>query len=278
MNPRPPGYEPGELPDCSTPRRGRRVYHRRSLRSTACSGSRSPSAWSPCVGSIGYAATRAWRLWKTRSRRAADATDAVGRVHGVGCDGGGARRLADGGTERLSDAVTRLQRSLEELARDPRCGRRAARPARVDPRPRAAQVTRVAAIDLGTNATRLLVADVSDGELTEVVRRTRITRLGEGVDARRRLLPVPIARVRNALTDFRREARGARRRASARGRDERGARRRERRGVPRRDRMVVRVRDAPSHRRRGGGDDAAAASARSSPGRSSSTSAAARPS
>ena len=67
-------------------------------------------------------------------------------------------------------------------------------------------MTRVAAIDLGTNATRLLVADVSNGDLTELVRRTRITRLGEGVDARRRLLPVPIARVRNALTDFRREA------------------------------------------------------------------------
>jgi exopolyphosphatase / guanosine-5'-triphosphate,3'-diphosphate pyrophosphatase len=69
-------------------------------------------------------------------------------------------------------------------------------------------VTRVAAIDLGTNATRLLVADVADGAMTEIVRRTRITRLGEGVDARRRLLPVPIARVRNALTDFRREAEG----------------------------------------------------------------------
>jgi exopolyphosphatase / guanosine-5'-triphosphate,3'-diphosphate pyrophosphatase len=67
-------------------------------------------------------------------------------------------------------------------------------------------VTRVAAIDLGTNATRLLVADVTDGGMTEIVRRTRITRLGEGVDARRRLPPVPIARVRNALTDFRREA------------------------------------------------------------------------
>jgi exopolyphosphatase/guanosine-5'-triphosphate,3'-diphosphate pyrophosphatase len=67
-------------------------------------------------------------------------------------------------------------------------------------------VTRVAAIDLGTNATRLLVADVDGGELIEIVRRTRITRLGEGVDARRRLLPVPIARVRNTLTDFRREA------------------------------------------------------------------------
>lgn len=67
-------------------------------------------------------------------------------------------------------------------------------------------MTRVAAIDLGTNATRLLVADVVDGETTEIVRRTRITRLGEGVDARHRLLPLPIARVRNVLTDYRREA------------------------------------------------------------------------
>jgi len=66
-------------------------------------------------------------------------------------------------------------------------------------------MTRVAAIDLGTNATRLLVADVEDGSVEEVVRRTRITRLGEGVDARGRLLPVPIARVRNTLTDYRRE-------------------------------------------------------------------------
>jgi exopolyphosphatase/guanosine-5'-triphosphate,3'-diphosphate pyrophosphatase len=65
---------------------------------------------------------------------------------------------------------------------------------------------RVAALDLGTNTTRLLVADVDDGALEEVHRETRITRLGEGVDARRRLLPVPIARVRNALTDYRRTA------------------------------------------------------------------------
>ena len=64
---------------------------------------------------------------------------------------------------------------------------------------------RVAAIDLGTNTTRLLVADVQDGDVAEVSRRTRITRLGEGVDSRRRLLPVPIARVRNCLTDYRRE-------------------------------------------------------------------------
>jgi exopolyphosphatase / guanosine-5'-triphosphate,3'-diphosphate pyrophosphatase len=67
-------------------------------------------------------------------------------------------------------------------------------------------VTRVAAIDLGSSATRLLVADVVDGRATEIVRRTRITQLGEGVDERRRLLPLPIARVRNVLVDYRREA------------------------------------------------------------------------
>ena len=65
---------------------------------------------------------------------------------------------------------------------------------------------RVAAVDLGTNSTRLLVADVENGRLDEVARRLKITRLGEGVDERKRLLPAPIARVRNVLTDFRREA------------------------------------------------------------------------
>ena len=69
-------------------------------------------------------------------------------------------------------------------------------------------MTRVGAIDLGTNATRLLVADVEDGRVEELVRRTHITRLGEGVDARRRLLPVPVARVRNVLADYRRELDG----------------------------------------------------------------------
>jgi exopolyphosphatase / guanosine-5'-triphosphate,3'-diphosphate pyrophosphatase len=67
-------------------------------------------------------------------------------------------------------------------------------------------VARVAAVDLGTNSTRLLVADVGDGRISDLERETRITRLGEGVDERRRLLPVPIARVRNVLTDYRRTA------------------------------------------------------------------------
>src|SRR5437764_9998254 len=67
---------------------------------------------------------------------------------------------------------------------------------------------RVAAIDLGTNATRLLVADVADGRVDELHRETRITRLGEGVDECRRLLPVPIVRVRNVLSDYRRTIEG----------------------------------------------------------------------
>jgi exopolyphosphatase/guanosine-5'-triphosphate,3'-diphosphate pyrophosphatase len=65
---------------------------------------------------------------------------------------------------------------------------------------------RVAAIDLGTNSTRLLVAEVDDGRIQQLVREMRVTRLGEGVDERRRLLPLPIARVRNVLSDYRRIA------------------------------------------------------------------------
>jgi exopolyphosphatase / guanosine-5'-triphosphate,3'-diphosphate pyrophosphatase len=64
---------------------------------------------------------------------------------------------------------------------------------------------RVAAIDQGTNTTRLLVADVADSQVDAIVRRSTITRLGEGVDSRHRLLPSPIARVRNCLSDYRRE-------------------------------------------------------------------------
>ncbi len=65
---------------------------------------------------------------------------------------------------------------------------------------------RVAAVDLGTNTTRLLVADIEHGLVEEVVRREAITRMGESVDRRRILLPTAVARVRNVLVDYRREA------------------------------------------------------------------------
>jgi len=67
-------------------------------------------------------------------------------------------------------------------------------------------VTRVAAVDIGTNSTRLLVADVEDGSVRELDRRLEITRLGEGVDERHILLPQAIARVRNVLAEYRRAA------------------------------------------------------------------------
>ncbi len=50
-------------------------------------------------------------------------------------------------------------------------------------------MTRVAALDCGTNSFRLLVADVdvTAGTLTDVHRRTQIVRLGQGVDASGRI-------------------------------------------------------------------------------------------
>jgi exopolyphosphatase / guanosine-5'-triphosphate,3'-diphosphate pyrophosphatase len=66
-------------------------------------------------------------------------------------------------------------------------------------------VTRVGAIDIGTNSTRLLVADARDGRLDDVLRRSTVTRLGEGVDAGRLLQPEPVARTRAVLSGYRDE-------------------------------------------------------------------------
>ena len=46
---------------------------------------------------------------------------------------------------------------------------------------------RVAVIDVGTNSARLLVADVAGGRVAPVERRSRVTRLGRGVDLSGRL-------------------------------------------------------------------------------------------
>ena len=62
---------------------------------------------------------------------------------------------------------------------------------------------RVAVIDIGTNTTRLLVADVTDGQVTEVERRTTITTLGEGLDATGRLADAAMERVSAAVAEYR---------------------------------------------------------------------------
>jgi exopolyphosphatase/guanosine-5'-triphosphate,3'-diphosphate pyrophosphatase len=63
---------------------------------------------------------------------------------------------------------------------------------------------RVAAVDVGTNSTRLLVADVgvAGGPLTTIDRRTRITRLGQGVQEARRLDLEAIARTLAVLEEY----------------------------------------------------------------------------
>jgi exopolyphosphatase / guanosine-5'-triphosphate,3'-diphosphate pyrophosphatase len=67
-------------------------------------------------------------------------------------------------------------------------------------------VTRVGAVDCGTNSIRLLIADVSDGEagpqLRDVHREMRIVRLGQGVDATGQFAPDAIARTHAALADY----------------------------------------------------------------------------
>ncbi|MGH2803385.1 MAG: Ppx/GppA phosphatase family protein [Thermoleophilaceae bacterium] len=64
-------------------------------------------------------------------------------------------------------------------------------------------MARIGVVDLGTNSTRLLVAEVSDGRVAELERRTIVTRLGEGVEASGRLSDVAIARVSEALAVYR---------------------------------------------------------------------------
>ena len=62
---------------------------------------------------------------------------------------------------------------------------------------------RVAVVDIGTNSTRLLIADVdAAGALVELERHSRVTRLGDGVDATGVLSEAAIARVLAVLEEY----------------------------------------------------------------------------
>jgi len=60
-------------------------------------------------------------------------------------------------------------------------------------------MTLFAAIDCGSNSTRLLI---SDHRGVAIERQLRVTRLGEGVDSGRRLLPAAMERTLDAVTEF----------------------------------------------------------------------------
>jgi len=62
---------------------------------------------------------------------------------------------------------------------------------------------RVGVVDIGTNSTRLLVADVRPDGVEVLDRATTVTRLGQGVDATGRLADEAMDRVRAALTGYR---------------------------------------------------------------------------
>ena len=62
---------------------------------------------------------------------------------------------------------------------------------------------RLAALDVGTNSTRLLVADVADGAVVaELTREMVITRLGKGVDRTGRFDPAALARTLEVLAGY----------------------------------------------------------------------------
>ena len=62
--------------------------------------------------------------------------------------------------------------------------------------------TRAAVVDIGSNSTRLLVADVVDGRVEEAERRTRVTRLGRGVDLSGKLSDDSIEAVCDTLAEY----------------------------------------------------------------------------
>jgi exopolyphosphatase/guanosine-5'-triphosphate,3'-diphosphate pyrophosphatase len=61
---------------------------------------------------------------------------------------------------------------------------------------------RVAVVDIGTNSTRLLVADVVAGRVGEVERQSRVTRLGRGVDLSGQLSDEAIEAACEAVEDY----------------------------------------------------------------------------
>ena len=160
--------------------RGRGARPRSWSRSCSCSSA---------LSSQSFAASQFWRQGKRTgaapSRAELELFEERGRAHRAAPRRG---RACAAATPGRAGAAPRLSRAPAG-ARSTSLEHREAPDALAAGLP-ARPMRRVAAVDLGTNSTRLLVADVDGDTLDEVLARLTITRLGEGVDERRRLLPV----------------------------------------------------------------------------------------
>ncbi len=109
MNLRPPGYEPGELPDCSTPRRG--VY-----------GSTEVAVWIALAAffvalaaGITIAAYRAIRTWRLLKRTGGSFTAELDRIALATAEIDGHLARASASSGQLSEAQARLSASRARL-------------------------------------------------------------------------------------------------------------------------------------------------------------------
>jgi hypothetical protein len=111
LNLRPPGYEPGELPDCSTPRRGRQ-YITVDVVFWAALG----FLLAAIVIGTTYVAVRAWRTWQ--------ACISLALVGAAGAELLAARgELAATKADRLTQKLDELQARVARLERSTARGR-----------------------------------------------------------------------------------------------------------------------------------------------------------
>ena len=68
-------------------------------------------------------------------------------------------------------------------------------------------MTCIASIDIGTNTVRLVIFQTEFGELTQLYQSMAITRLGEGIDTKKRLLDARIDETISTLIEFRKKCR-----------------------------------------------------------------------
>ena len=61
---------------------------------------------------------------------------------------------------------------------------------------------KIATVDIGTNSTRLLISEIRDGNVVQILKTGRVTRLGEGVRRTGRLSKRGVKRTLNALREF----------------------------------------------------------------------------